>query len=133
MKTLDEVQAIFLQDRFASENGAQIESFDTGYAKCTLQITQRHRNAVGALMGGVPFMLADFAFAVAVNHEEMCTVSLFSSITYLGVPKGDQLVAEARCVKEGRSTCYYRVMITDELSSPVAEVVINGFHKRKAP
>ena len=130
MKTLEEVRNIFLQDRFATENGAVIEEFDTGYAKCSLEITARHRNAVGALMGGVPFVLADFAFAVAVNHEQMRTVSLSSSITYLGVPKGKRLIAEARAVKDGRSTCYYRVTLTDELGTQVAEVVINGFHKQ---
>ena len=131
MKTLNEVRDIFSKDRFATENGAVIEAFDEGYAKCSLEIAQRHQNAVGSLMGGVPFMLADFAFAVAVNHEEMCTVSLGSNITYLGVPKGKRLIAEARCIKEGRSTCYYRVWITDELGTAVAEVVINGFHKKK--
>ena len=130
MKTLDEVREIFAKDRFATENGAVIEAFDTGYAKCSLEIAPRHLNAVGALMGGVSFMLADFAFAVAVNHEEMRTVSLASSITYLGVPKGKWLIAEACCIKEGRSTCYYRVMLADELEHPVAEVVINGFHKK---
>ena len=130
MKTLTEVQNIFEKDKFATENGAVIEAFDEGFAKCSLEITQRHQNAVGALMGGVPFMLADFAFAVAVNHEEMSTVSLSSNITYLGVPKGRRLIAEAHCIKEGRSTCYYRVELTDELGTAVAEVVINGFHKK---
>lgn len=130
MQTLQDVQAIFEKDRFATENGARVEDFGAGYAKCSLRITDRHRNAVGALMGGVPFMLADFAFAVAVNHEEMTTVSLASSITYLGVPKGEVLIAEANAVKEGRSTCYYRVNLWDELGTPVAEVVINGFRKK---
>ena len=130
MKTLQEVREIFEKDRFATENGARVEDFGEGFAKCTLQITDRHRNAVGALMGGVPFMLADFAFAVAVNHEEMATVSLASSITYLGVPKGERLIAEARAVKQGRSTCYYRVCIRDERDTPVAEVAINGFRKK---
>lgn len=130
MQTLQDVQAIFEKDRFATENGARVEDFGAGYAKCSLRITDRHRNAVGALMGGVPFMLADFAFAVAVNHEEMTTVSLASSITYLGVPKGEVLIAEANAVKEGRSTCYYRVTLQDELGTPVAEVVINGFRKK---
>lgn len=131
MKTLNEVREIFAKDRFATENGAVIEEFGDGYAKCSLLITDRHKNAVGALMGGVPFMLADFSFAVAVNHEEMATVSLASSITYLGVPKGERLVAEATRVKDGRSTCYYRVMLSDELGKPVAEVTVNGFHKAK--
>ena len=130
MKSLSEVRAIFAQDRFATENGAIIEEFDTGYAKCTLRITDHHRNAVGGLMGGVPFMLADFAFAVAANHAQMATVSHACSITYLGVPRGECLIAVARCVKDGRSTCYYRVGITDELGNAVAEVTVNGFHKQ---
>ena len=129
MKSLDEIREIFARDRFATENGATVEAVDAGYAKCSLRITDRHRNAVGGLMGGVSFMLADFAFAVAVNHGEMSTVSLAASITYLGVPRGERLIAEARAVKEGRSTCYYRVALQDELGTPVAEVTINGFRK----
>ena len=128
MKTLEEVRNIFLADRFASENGAVIEAFDEGYAKCTLALEARHRNAAGGVMGGVPFMLADFAFAVAVNHERMGTVSLASTISYLGAAKGNTLIAEAHCVKEGRSTCYYRVDVTDDTGRAVAEVTINGFH-----
>ena len=124
MKTLEEVRNIFAEDRFANRNGAMIEEFDTGYAKCTLKLDERHCNAAG----GVPFMLADFAFAVAVNHNKMNTVTLSSSITFLGVPKGKMLIAEARCVKEGRSTCCYRVEVKDELGNGVAEVTMNGFH-----
>ncbi len=128
MKTLEEVRNIFLADRFANENGAVIEAFDEGYAKCTLALEARHRNAAGGVMGGVPFMLADFAFAVAVNHEKMGTVSLASTISYLGAAKGNTLIAEAHCVKEGRNTCYYRVDVTDDTGRAVAEVTINGFH-----
>ena len=133
MKTLDEIRRIFAEDRFATENGAVIECVGTGYAKCTLEIAKRHQNATGSVMGGVPFMLADFAFAVAANHERMQTVSLSSSISFLGVARGKRLIAEARCVKDGRSTCYYRVEVADELGNPVAEVSVNGFHLKNTP
>ncbi len=128
MKTLEEVRNIFAADRFATENGAKVEAFDQGYAKCTLALDARHRNAAGGVMGGVPFMLADFAFAVAVNHERMGTVSLSSTISFLGAVKGNTLIAEARAVKDGRSTCYYRVTVTDDTGRAVAEVTIHGFH-----
>ena len=131
MKGLDEIRAFFAKDRFATENGARIEAVGEGYAKCSLQITGHHQNANGSLMGGVSFLLADFAFAVAANHEQVGTVSLSSSVTFLGVPKGSILLAEARCVKQGRSVCYYRVAVTDELDTPVAEVTINGFCKNR--
>ena len=128
MKTLEEIKNIFAEDRFANQNGAVIEAADTGYAKCTLLLDERHCNAAGGVMGGVSFMLADFAFAVAANHNKMNTVTLSSSITFLGVPKGKMLIAEANCVKDGRSTCCYRVVVTDELDNGVAEVTMNGFH-----
>lgn len=128
MKTLEEIKNIFAEDRFANQNGAMIEAADTGYAKCTLMLDERHCNAAGGVMGGVSFMLADFAFAVAANHNKMNTVTLSSSITFLGVPKGKMLIAEANCVKDGRSTCCYRVVVTDELDNGVAEVTMNGFH-----
>ena len=131
MKTLEEIKNIFAADHFATENGAVIEEFAEGYAKCTLALTAHHRNAAGGVMGGVPFMLADFAFAVAVNHERMNTVSSSAAITFLGMAKGEVLVAEAHAVKEGCSTCYYRVSVCDELGNAVAEVTINGFHLKQ--
>ena len=70
-KTLAEVRKIFEGDRFATENGAVIEEIGERSAVCSLTITDSHRNAMGAVMGGVYFMLADFAFAVAANWEKM--------------------------------------------------------------
>ena len=129
MKTIDEIREIFKRDTFATNNGAVIDEVGDGYAKCSLLIDDGHRNAAGGVMGGVPFMLADFAFAVAANHEEMRTVSLSSSIAFVGVAKGKRLVASARCVKQGRTTCYYTVSVTDELENRVAEVTVTGFNK----
>ena len=129
MKNIDEIREIFRHDTFATNNGAVIDEVGEGYAKCSLTIGDGHRNAAGGVMGGVPFMLADFAFAVAVNHEEMRTVSLSSNIAFVGVAKGKRLVATANSVKHGRTTCYYTVSVTDELQNKVAEVTITGFNK----
>ena len=68
---------------------------------------------MGAVMGGVYFTLADFALAVASNWQEMGNVSLNSEITYLTAAKGDVLTAEAFCVKNGRTTGYYRIDVKD--------------------
>ena len=128
-RTIEEVRKIFANDKFATENGAVIEEIGELYAKCSITLGDIHKNAMGGLMGGVPFVLADFAFAVANNHEEMRTVSLSSNIAYVGVAKGERLIAEAFCVKNGRTTCYYRIEVKDELENRVAEVTITGFHK----
>ena len=65
---------------------------------------------------------------MAANHEKMDAVSLSSTISYLNAAKGNVLIAEAHAVKDGRSTCYYRVNVTDDTARAVAEVTIHGFH-----
>ena len=127
-KTLEEVRKIFEADRFATENGAIIEEIGDHSATCSLVITDSHRNAMGAVMGGVYFMLADFAFAVAANWEKMGCVSLRSDISYLGSAKGSKLIAKATCVKDGRTAACYRVDVTDDLGNLTATVTVTGYH-----
>ena len=120
MKTLEKVRKLFENDRFATENGAVIEEIGDHSATCSLRITDSHRNAMGTVMGGVYFMLADFAFAVAANWEKMDCVSLRTDISFLGTAKGEQLIAKAVCIKDGRTTACYRVDVTDELGNLTA-------------
>lgn len=127
-KTLEEVRRIFENDRFATENGAVIDEIGDHSAVCSLEITDSHRNAMGAVMGGVYFMLADFAFAVAANKENVGCVSLHSDISFLGAAKGNKLTAKAVCIKDGRSTAFYRTDITDNLGNLTATVTTTGYH-----
>lgn len=128
MADIDEIREFFSKDRFATENGMYIEEVGEGYAKCSLEITERHLNAMGALMGGVTCTLADFAFAVAANHEKKGTVSLNSNISFLSAPRGKKLFAEAKKYKEGRTTCCYSIDVYDENNTKVAAVMTTGFH-----
>ena len=129
-KTLEEVRKIFEGDRFATENGAVIDEVGDRSATCSLLITDSHRNAMGAVMGGVYFTLADFAFAVAANWENMGCVSLHSDISFLGAAKGKKLIAKAVCVKDGKSTACYRIDVTDDLGNLTATVTATGYHIR---
>ncbi|MEE1244799.1 MAG: PaaI family thioesterase [Acutalibacteraceae bacterium] len=128
MKTLEEVRKIFQGDRFATENGAVIEEIGDHTATCSLIITDSHRNAMGAVMGGTYFMLADFTFAVAANWEKMGCVSLHSDISFLGSAKGNKLIAKAVCIKNGKSTSCYRVEVTDDLGNLITTVTTTGYH-----
>ncbi len=128
MKTLEEVRRIFEGDRFATENGAVIEEIGENRATCSLVITDSHRNAMGAVMGGTFFMLADFAFAVAANWERMGCVSLHSDISFLATAKGKKLIAKAICVKDGKTTACYRVDVTDDLGNLTAVATVTGYH-----
>lgn len=129
MKTIEEVRAVFAEDRFATENGAVIEAIGDNYAKCSMRLTGHHRNAMGAVMGAAYYTLADFTFAVAANWQQMGCVSLNSTITYLGAAKGECLVAEAECVKNGRSTCCYRIDVMDESGTLAATVTTTGYRR----
>ena len=126
-KTLEEVRKIFEGDRFATGNGAVIEEIGDRSAVCSLVLTDSHRNAMGAVMGGTYFMLADFAFAVAANWEKMGCVSLRADISFLGAARGEKLIAKAVCIKNGRTTACYRVDVTDELGNLAATVTVTGY------
>ena len=127
-KTLEEIKKIFAGDRFAAECGAVIESVGDHSAICSLTITDSHRNAMGAVMGGVYFTLADFAFAVAANSERFGCVSLRSDISFLTPARGDRLIAEAVCIKDGKSTACYRVDVRDGEGNLTATVTVTGYH-----
>lgn len=126
---LEEVRRVFEGDRFATENGMIIEEIGDHYAKCSVEIKDIHRNAMGGVMGGVHFTLADFAFAVAANWQHMGTVALSTDIAFIGAVKGTKLTAEATLIKNGRSVACYHIMVTDELGNIAADVKTVGFHK----
>lgn len=128
MNSIEEIRQTFAKDRFATENDAVIDDIGEKYAKCSIKLSSRHRNAMGGVMGGVYFMLADFAFAVAANHEKMSVVSISSNIAFLSGCKGSSITAEAHCVKDGRTTCYYTVDVMDNLGTHIAAVTITGCH-----
>lgn len=104
-----------------------IEAVGKNTATVGMEIEPRHRNAAGIIMGGAIFTLADFAFAVASNHEKLGTVSLNANITFLRASKGDKLIATAECVRDGRTTCYYRVSVTDNTGALIAEITTSGY------
>lgn len=126
--TIEQVRAFFAKDRFATGNGAVIDEIGDHSAVCSINITDSHKNAMGAVMGGVYFTLADFAFAVATNWQHVGTVSLSSTITYMNAAKGDTLIAKANCVKEGKTTSYYEVNLYDNLDNHVAAFTGVGYH-----
>ena len=106
---------IFSHDLYATEStGVKIEEAREGYARCSLTLTPLHRNAMGAVMGGVMFTLADLAFAIAANshclanNQPLQWVSLNSSIHYLGQT--------------------HTISIHDENDKPIAIVTTTGIH-----
>lgn len=127
-ESLTQLQEKFVNDLFVSQGlGAVIDEVSYGYAKCSMEIEPRHCNALGILMGGAAFTLADFAFAVAANQNGREVVTQASQITFLTPAKGKRLTAVARQVKDGRKTCFYEITVSDDLGTQVAFVTVNGF------
>ena len=130
MPTIQEIQARFSQDRFATDAAEiKITEAKPQYAVCEMPLLEKHRNARGTPMGGAIFTLADFTAAIAANGfaEHTDTISLHADITFLGTAKGSKLIAKASCVKQGRTTALYTVAVTDELGTLVAQASVNGF------
>ena len=132
MKTIEELREYFNNDRFATEaTGAVIDEVGENYAKVSVKLDDRHKNARGEIMGGVYYTLADFAFAVATNEPGRDTVSTVCQISYLRPIKGTTLIAESRLIKDGRALCYYMVEMWDDLGNKVAFVSMSGMHLEK--
>ena len=131
MTDINEIRQFFENDRFATENGMVIDSVGDKTAVCSLTIDKRHMNAVGNVMGGVYFTLADFTFAVATNHDEPGIVSLSSTITFNAIARGEKIICEAKQIKWGKTTCVYEMSLTDENGTLLATVLTTGYNTRK--
>ena len=130
MSKLEEARELFAHDIYASElTGAVIDEIGDNYARCSLILSDKHRNAYGGIMGGAIYTLADLAFAVASNFDkEEATVSLSTSANFMSASKGNVLYAEARLIKDGRRNCFYEVRVTDDLGKDIAEILFTGAH-----
>lgn len=127
MTELERAREFFAGDLYATEaTGIVIDEVGEGYAKVSLRLDKRHQNAVGHVMGGVMFTMADFAFAVSTNRGGNITVSTVAQISHLASPKGKVLYAESRLLKDGKRCCFYQVDVTDDTGAYIASVTFNG-------
>ena len=129
---IEEVRAFFAHDRFATEAcGCRIVEAARGHAVTELDITPVHRNAMGAVMGGAIFTLADYALAVACNMGEEPTVSVSNSIEFLASARGGRLIATCDADKSGRSLGFYTIDVADELGTKVARMTATCFRRSR--
>ncbi|MBP5791174.1 MAG: PaaI family thioesterase [Kiritimatiellae bacterium] len=128
---MEEARDYFSKDRFATENGMVLDERGEGFALCSMVVGERHKNAYGGVMGGAIFTLADFAFAALTNDRERVTVAQQVSINYLNAPKGGKLLAKARYIKDGRSSCVAVVDVTDDTGRHIAQFTGTGFKLSK--
>ncbi len=125
--SIDEAREFFKGDKFATNLGVSLEKLDEDSCECSLELNDGHKNAVGGVMGGVMFTLADFAFAVLSNNLHSPTVAQQVSVNYLSAPKGNKLIARAVCKKNGRSSSIINVDVSDDTGRDIVQFVGTGF------
>ena len=127
--TLDQARAFFAKDRFAAGSGMTIEDAAPGRSSISLVLTDRHRNAVGGVMGGVVLTMADFACAVATHYGPGAGqwVSADAHVSFLNPCRGQTLRAEATRLKGGRRLSWYEVLIRDELDTRIAKATFTMY------
>lgn len=127
--TLEELKDFFGHDRFAEHAGCRIVEGSRDRAVCELDIQDHHRNALGNVMGGAIFTLADFALAIASNTGGNPSVSVSSTIEYLSASKGTCLIATCDADKSGRRLGFYTTDVTDDTGRRIARVTTTVFRE----
>lgn len=124
------MQELFRNDAFAKQCGIQIVEYRPGYARCTMDVTPNHLNGIGTLMGGALFTLADFTFCVAANSHGTLAVSLQVSISYLRPCSRGIVTAVATEVSRSSRIGVYRIEISDEQGTLLADVSATCYFKK---
>jgi acyl-CoA thioesterase len=108
-------------DYFSQWMGVEVLEVKEGYSKIKMLIRGEMVNGFGIVHGGIPFSLADSAFAFACNNRNNLSVALDVTITFTRpVNVGDVLTAEAREMHNGRSTGVYLITVTNQHNEQVA-------------
>ncbi len=115
------VTKMMRDDLFSQWLGIKVLDVKEGYSKIQITLRDEMINGFGIIHGGIPFSLADSAFAFACNNRNNLSVALDTSITFTKATKpGDTLIAEAKELHNGRSTGLYLITITNQHQEQVA-------------
>ncbi len=108
-------------DFFSQWMGVEVLEVREGYSRIKMTIRKEMVNGFGIVHGGLPFSLADSAFAFACNNRNNLSVALDVTITFMkAVNIGDVLIAEAKEIHNGRSTGVYLIAVINQNDEQVA-------------
>jgi uncharacterized protein (TIGR00369 family) len=115
------------QNRFWQYLGIQVAEVGEGWARLRLAVRDDLRNAPGApVHGGVHSALVDAAVGCALStlHPESAggvgqtTIDL--NVTFIAAPRGEEIFAEGRILRRGRSIAFGEARVTDAEGTLVA-------------
>ena len=108
-------------DFFSQWMGVEVLEVKEGYSRIKMSIRKEMVNGFGIVHGGIPFSLADSAFAFACNNRNNLSVALDVNIVFTkAVNIGDELVAEAKEFHNGRSTGVYLITVSNQRNEQIA-------------
>jgi len=112
---------VLLKDSFSKWLGIELVDIKEGYSKIKMLVREEMMNGLNVVHGGIAFSLGDSAFAFACNSRNNLSLALETSISFLKpVFVGDTLIAEAKEVRNGRSTGVYLVEIKNQHEQLIA-------------
>ena len=115
-------ETMWQKDRSSKWVGLKMEQGDVGEATLSLEVQQHHTNGHDICHGGIIFMLADTAFAIACNSRNQATVAQHNTITFIKTAiLGDKLVAHAREISISGRTGIYDVTVKNKRADVIAE------------
>ncbi|MBK6936635.1 MAG: hydroxyphenylacetyl-CoA thioesterase PaaI [Chitinophagaceae bacterium] len=118
---LDVVNHMVENDAFSKWLGIEVLEIKEGYSRIKMTVRKEMANGFGIVHGGIPFSLADSAFAFACNNRNVLSVALDTSINFIKpVHIGDELVAESKEMHNGISTGLYQIEIKNQKNHVVA-------------
>lgn len=120
-------------DLFCKYCGIRLTRVAPGEAEAELEITPNMYNSRNVVQGGAIMTLADFAFAGAANAMGHSTVSTGVVTNFLRPGTGKKLIAHAKKIHHGKSTCLYQVEVTNDEGKLVASVNVTGFTVDEKP
>ena len=115
------VNHMMQEDLFSQWLGIEVLEVREGYSKIKMIVRKEMVNGLGITHGGIAFSLADSAFAFACNSRNNFSVALDTSINFTKpVHAGDELIAEAKEIHNGKSTGLYHITIINQQGHAVA-------------
>jgi acyl-CoA thioesterase len=116
------VEHMMNNDFFSQWLGIELLNIREGYSRIRMTVRKEMVNGFGIVHGGIPFSLADSAFAFACNNRNILSVALDTSINFVKpVHVDDVLTAEARELHNGKSTGLYHISIINQHDHLVAQ------------
>ena len=120
-RAIQVVERMMKDDLFSQWLEIEVLKIEEGYSKIKMTIRKEMVNGFGIVHGGIAFSLADSAFAFACNNRNNLSVALDTSINFIKpVHVGDQLIAEAREIHNGKSTGLYHISVINQANHVVA-------------